>query len=54
MKAQADPSTVYNYNELAASALDTMEYLNSGNLITASDISFASPQADPQIICAGS
>jgi len=47
MKAQADPNTVYNYNELAASALNTMGYLNSGS-------GFAFDQAEPQIICAES
>jgi len=54
MKAQADPNTVYNYLEMAASALNTMGYLNSGSPITASDIGFAFDRAEPQIICAES
>jgi cell division protein FtsN len=31
-----------------------MGYLNSGNPITASDITFAKNQSEPQIICAES
>ena len=54
MKAQADPNRVYSYKEMAASALNTMGYLNSGSPITASDIGFAFDQAEPQIICAES
>jgi len=54
MKAQADPNTVYSYKEMAASALNTMGYLNSGSPITASDIGFAFDRAEPQIICAES
>ena len=53
LKTQVDINTVYNYNELAA-ALNNLGYLNSGNPITASDIVFSTPQADPQIICAES
>jgi len=54
MKAQADPNRVYSYNELAASTLNTLGYLNSGNPITASDVTGANKQAEPQIICAES
>jgi len=54
MKAQADPNTVYNYNELVASALNNLGYLNSGSPISSSDIVFATNQAEPQIICAES
>ena len=54
VKAQVDTNTVYNYNELAASVLDNLGYLNSGNPITPSDILFANNQAEPQIICAES
>ena len=54
IKAQVDPSTVYSYIEVAASALNTMGYLNSGSPITASDIGFAFDRAEPQIICAES
>ena len=54
MKAQADPNTVYNYNELVASALNNLGYLNSGSPITASDIPIAQRQGDSQIICAES
>ena len=54
MKAQADPNTVYSYKEMAASALNTMGYLNSGSPITASDVTGANKQAEPQIICSES
>jgi len=54
MKAQADPNTVYNYNELVALALNNLGYLNSGNPIQVSDVTFAVNQAEPQIICAES
>ena len=54
MKAQADPSVVYNYNELVTSALNNLGYLNSGSPITVSDVTFAVNQAEPQIICAES
>jgi len=54
MKAQVDPNTVYNFNELTASALNNLGYLNSGSPITASDITFARGAAEPIIICAES
>ena len=54
VKTQVDINTVFSYNELAAAALNNLGYLNSGNPIIASDVTFAVNPTEPQIICAES